>query len=94
MGKKDKRGNMEKTNKMSLEEAKAYRASLYKKKSKALNEEEKREAFRVFWAKERNKYGKSKDLEEILWLHLKAIKMDAPEQFVNGLDHFGLRKIK
>jgi hypothetical protein len=37
------------TQEMSLEEAKAYRASLYKPTPKILNEEQKREAFRIFW---------------------------------------------
>lgn len=83
----------EKAQEMSLEEAKAYRASLYKPVIKPLTDKEKREAFRLFWAVEKYKYGKSKDLEEILWLHLKASKMDEPVEFDNGLKHFGLKKI-
>lgn len=79
---------------MSLEEAKALRASLYKPEAKELSEEEKREEFRLYWAREKYKYGKSKQLEEILWLHLKASKMDKPEQFESGLKHFGLKKIR
>lgn len=79
---------------MTLEEAKAYRASLYKEIPKKLSDEEKKESFRIFWAQNRNSYGKSKDLENILWIHLKAIKMDEPENFVEGLKNFGLKKIK
>lgn len=79
---------------MTLEEAKAWRASLAKKEEKVLSAQEKREAFRVFWAVEKAKYGKGKDLEEILWVHLKAISKDKPEQFAEGLDHFGLKKIR
>jgi hypothetical protein len=52
-----------------------------------------REAFKLFWAQEKSKYGKSKDLEEILWCHLKAIKMDHPEKFEDGIAHFGFKKI-
>lgn len=77
---------------MTLEEARKYRASLYVPKEIELSEEEKREQFRVFWAKERNKYKKGKELEEILWLHLKAIKMNEPEKFEEGLKNFGLKK--
>lgn len=79
---------------MSLAEAKAYRASLYKQAPKEWSEEEKREAFRLFWAQEKYKYGKAKDLEEIVWLHLKSSKLDKPEQFEAGLTHFGLKKIR
>lgn len=81
-----------KSEEMSLEEAKAYRASLYKEVPKTLSEEEKREQFRIFWASEKSKYGKTKDLEQIIWLHLKATKMDEPEKFENGLQSFGLKK--
>ena len=79
---------------MSLADAKAWRASLYRPAAnKALSEKEKREAFRLFWAQEKYKYGKSKDLEGILWLHLKASKLDEPAKFSEGLQHFGLKKI-
>lgn len=83
----------EKSSEMSMEEAKAYRASLYKPAVRSLTEQEKREEFRLFWAMEKYKYGKSKDLEQILWLHLKASKLDNPENFQEGLSHFGLKKI-
>lgn len=79
---------------MSLEEAKAYRASLYKPSAKSLSDQEKREKFRLFWATEKYKYGKSKDLEQILWVHLKASKLDDPEKFEAGLKHFGLQKVR
>ena len=79
---------------MSLEEARAFRAANYKPKPKALNEEQKREAFRIFWASNKSKYAKSKVTESSLWLHLKSINMDQPEQFSQGLDNFGLKKVK
>ena len=79
---------------MSLEEARAYRASLYKPMPKVLNESQKREAFRIFWAANKTKYGKSKALEKALWLHLKTIGMNSPEQFSQGLANFGLTKVK
>ena len=84
------------TNKMemSLEESKAFRASLYKPQPKALSENQKREAFRIFWASQKAHYGKAKSLEHSLWLHLSTIKMNTPDKFVDGLAHFGLKKVK
>ena len=79
---------------MSLEEAKAYRASLYKPTPRILSEDEKREAFRIFWASQKAKYGKGKSLEKAIWLHLKTIGMNTPEQFAKGLANFGLNKVK
>ena len=78
---------------MTLEEAKAYRAAQYVPQEKKLSEQQKREQFRLFWARSKRHYGKAKDLEEILWLHLKSSKMDEPSQFESGLAHFGLKKI-
>lgn len=78
---------------MTLEEAKAYRASLYKDAPNKLDEQQKREQFRLFWAEKKYQYGKTKDLEDILWLHLQASKLDDPESFDKGLANFGLKKI-
>jgi hypothetical protein len=79
---------------MTLEEAKSFRSSLYKPVKKTLNENQKREAFRIFWTSNKSKYGRSKSIEKALWLHLKTIKMDTPEQFAQGLANFGLKKVK
>jgi hypothetical protein len=79
---------------MNLEEAKAYRASLHKPVEQALNDQQKREQFRLFWATNRNKYGKEKKLEEVLWIHLKSAKFDDPKKFEEGLANFGLKKIR
>lgn len=80
---------------MTLEQSKAYRAALYVAPPKRWSEEEKREAFRVFWASNKSKYGKAKGaIEKVLWLHLKTIKMDTPDSFSQGLANFGLKKVK
>lgn len=79
---------------MSADEARKYRAALYKPEQKKLSLREKREAFRVWWAQEKSKYGMSKDLEEVLWLHLEAVKMNEPDKFENGVNHFGLKKVE
>ena len=90
MAKKEIKVNKE----MTTEEARAFRASLYKTTVEAISDKEKREQFRLFWAKERKAYGNPKGLEEILWVHLKASKLDSPEQFEAGLKHFGLQKVR
>ena len=51
-----------------------------------------REAFAAFWAIAKKDYKKPKDLEDILWAHLKASGHDMPELFEKGLEHFGLKK--
>jgi hypothetical protein len=79
---------------MSLAEARAYRASLYKAQPVKLSDQEKREQFRIYWAENKSKYGKAKELESILWVHLKAVKLDDPEKFEAGIAHFGLKKIR
>ena len=94
MAKKEKVDQMENKEEMTADEARAFRASLHKPEVLVLTEREKREQFRIFWAQSKRKYGKAKDLEEILWLHLKSSKMDEPEKFEDGLKHFGLKKIK
>lgn len=83
----------ENSQEMTADEAKAFRASLYRPEVRSLTDQEKREAFRVFWAQSKKKYGKSKDLEDIIWAHLKSTKMDEPAQFEDGLKHFGLKKL-
>lgn len=91
---KEKKQEQSEQKEMSLEEARAYRASLYKPAAVVLSEVQKREAFRVFWASNKSKYGSAKSLESALWLHLKSINMDTPEQFSQGLNNFGLKKVK
>lgn len=79
---------------MSLEEAKAYRASLFIPQAVKLSESEKRNSFKLFWAQNRKKFGKKKELEPILWIHLKATGNDQPDKFEDGMAHFGLKRIR
>lgn len=84
----------EKNEVSSIEEAKKQRAALHKERAaKKLTDSQKREAFRLYWAQEKYQFGKAKDLEDILWLHLKAVKMDEPDKFEAGIAHFGLKKV-
>ena len=91
---KEKKAEQMENKEMTLEEAKAFRASLYKPEAKKLSDREKRENFKRFWAQNRKSFGKTKDLENTIWVHLKAVKMDDPEKFEAGLRHFGLKRIK
>ena len=77
---------------MTLEEAKAFRAALVKTATKPLSQKQKREAFKVFWAQNKKKYGLTGKLEQVLWLHLVATKNDEPARFEQGLQHFGIVK--
>lgn len=79
---------------MSLEEAKAFRASLATTATKPMNAKQKRDAFKVFWTQNKKKYGMTGKLEHVLWLHLVATKNDSPESFENGLKNFGIKKVK
>ena len=58
MAKKEKVAPMEQKE-MTLEEAKALRAAKHAALPKKATEEEKREAFRVFWAQEKASYALS-----------------------------------
>lgn len=91
MAKKETKEEVMKT--MTLEEARAYRASKYKPRKRILSEQEKRDKFRLFWSQTRKKYGRPKGLENILWIHLQSTGNDEPEKFEAGLSHFGLKKI-
>ncbi len=79
---------------MTLEEAKAYRASLYKIQPKKFTEDQTKEMFRIWWTAQKSKYGRGKSLERALWLHLKSVGCAHPEKFAEGLAHFGLKKVK
>ena len=81
-------------NTMNAEEAKAYRPALAKPVVRVLLESEKREQFRIFWAQAKRNFAKSKDLENVLWAHLKSSGNDVPENFKKGILHFGLKEIK
>jgi hypothetical protein len=77
---------------MTLEEAKAYRASKYRPDVKPMDATACRQAFKLWWAQNKKAYGASRDLEAALWLHLVAIKKIQPSQFEAGVENFGLKK--
>ena len=50
-----------------------------------------REDFRKYFLKIKNKLKLEKSVEEIIWVHLKAIKHDKKELFDKGVKHFGYK---
>ena len=76
-----------------LDEARQARLEFIKNKAPKKVDSDFKVSFQEFWAQNRRSYGKGKELEEIIWLHLKAIKHDKPELFEAGIKHFGLTKI-
>lgn len=57
-----------------------------------IDESKARLMFGDFWASERKSFGQPRELEDVLWAHLKAIKCDRPEKFEEGVAHFGLKR--
>ena len=58
----------------------------------AVDESKVRNSFSEFWAQERQAYNRPRDLESVLWAHLKSSGHARPELFAAGLAHFGLKK--
>ena len=54
-------------------------------------EQNMREEFRKYFVKVKRILNLPSDLEDILWLHLKAIKCDKVEKFNEGLKNFGYK---
>lgn len=50
-----------------------------------------REDFRKYFLKIKKQLNLDKSLEEVIWLHLKAIKHDKKELFEIGIKHFGYK---
>lgn len=78
---------------MTLEEAKAFRASLAKVSVKPLTARQKRDAFKIYWTQNKKKYGMTSKLEQVLWLHLVSTNNDEPANFEAGLKNFGIKKV-
>lgn len=49
-------------------------------------------AFSEFWVRSRKEYNRPRELEDVLWAHIKSAGFDSPELFEEGLAHFGLKK--
>lgn len=56
-----------------------------------ISEKEKKEAFRQYFIKVKRKLGIAPNLEGVIWMHLKAIGCDKPEDFEKGIENFGYK---
>jgi ribosome biogenesis protein Nip4 len=61
-------------------------------KQEILEDVDARESFREYWAVNKKSFNQSKEVEEVVWAHLKAIEHDQPELFEIGVGHFGFNK--
>lgn len=78
----------------SMGNAREMKMALIKSRQKVnKKDEEARVKFQEFWAQNKNKYSCPKDVEPILWAHLRAAGYDSPEKFEAGINNFGLEKI-
>ena len=75
----------------SIERARKKRIALAKEKNIKIDETDQRKAFKKYFLKTSKKYNIRKDLEDIIWIHLKTIKKDSEELFDQGLKHFGIK---
>ncbi len=76
-----------------ISEARSAKLALIESRKKInKNEEESRVKFQEFWALNKIKYNTQKDIEPILWAHLKAAGFTTPEKFEAGIENFGLKK--
>lgn len=53
--------------------------------------EDSREEFRKYFVELKRKLSLSAELENVIWLHLKAVGMDKKEKFNEGINHFGYK---
>ena len=74
-----------------LKQAKKNKVAIAIKKERPKKESEHREDFRQYFVRLSRKLNLDKYLEEVLWLHLKAIKHDKKELFDDGIKHFGYK---
>jgi hypothetical protein len=95
MSKKKTRDEQIENVKANLDDAKAARRAIVANQKAIQGKGQKASyvSFQEWWATQRKSYGKSKDLEDIIWPHLKAIGCDSPEKFEEGVKHFGLSKV-
>lgn len=78
----------------SMDKARELKLALNKNRQKVnKNDEETKMKFQEFWAKNKTQYSCPKDIEHILWVHLKAAGYDSPEKFEAGIKNFGFDKI-
>jgi len=91
--KKDKEAKKEISSKSIFSEAKEKRKKAYQDKLKAKKSDEKqtREEFRKFFVKIKKKLSITADMEQIIWIHIKAAGYNKKDKFEDGVKHFGYK---
>lgn len=74
-----------------IAKARKRKVAIAKEPKVFVAETDQRESFRLYFIKLRKKLGLKRDLEEIIWTHLKAIGHDKEELFDAGIENFGYK---
>ena len=91
MAKKKEEDQKEKKQQLSPQELRRANYEASKKLGKIQREEDVREDFKKYFIKLRRKLNLNSQLEEVIWLHLKAIKMASQDKFDDGVRNFGYK---
>jgi len=82
---------MAKEKKEELTPAEMRKATHEAKLAKKGAIEDSREEFRKYFVGLKRQLNLGPELENVIWLHLKAISMDKKEKFNEGVTHFGYK---
>jgi len=74
-----------------LTPAEMRRATHEAKVSKKMLTEDSREEFRKYFVGLKRKLNLAPEIENVIWLHLKAVGMATKEKFNEGVTHFGYK---
>lgn len=71
-------------------------AEMRRAKHEAKNQEKKaqdasRDEFRIYFVELKRKLNLAPEIEDVMWLHLKAIGMNQKDKFNDGVRHFGYK---
>lgn len=85
--------NNNKKTEITVDEARALRVALYKEKqnSNTISNKSAREQFKEYFVQIKRKLNLPSNIENAVWLHLKAIGCDKPELFKKGIENFGYK---
>lgn len=67
------------------------RKAIHESKKAKKDFEDSREEFRKYFVGLKRKLNLQPELEQVIWLHLKAVNMATKEKFNEGVTHFGYK---
>jgi hypothetical protein len=82
---------MAKEQKEQLTPAEMRKAAHEAKKAAKKVFQDSREDFRVYFVGLKKKLNLAPEIEQVIWLHLKAVGMATKEKFNEGVRHFGYK---